>query len=321
MSVSHATVMLVLALALDRAFGELPNRLHPVAWFGTLAGRLRATLPLAPPAPALLGGVALVAAGLACVGVLLVVDALLRGRAPVLTDVAALFWLQASFAARGLLTAGAHVEQALLAADLPLARARLGALCSRDPATLSESQLSGAATSSLAENLSDSVVAPLFYYALFGLGGALVFRVVNTLDAMVGYRGRYEWLGKPAARLDDLLGLVPARLSVALLALAALALRAPAARGLRVALRDAGNTPSPNGGFPMAMLAGVLGVRLEKTDAYVLYAEGEPAAPGTLSAARRLVSLAALFAGLAALLVTLFGGGARSVWEPLGWPW
>ena len=70
----------------------------------------------------------------------------------------------------------------------------------RSWAALSESELSGAAASSLAENLSDSVVAPLFYYALFGLGGALVFRVVNTLDAMVGYRGRYEWLGKPAAR-------------------------------------------------------------------------------------------------------------------------
>jgi cobalamin biosynthesis protein CobD/CbiB len=199
MGLSHATVMLVLALAIDGAFGELPNRLHPVAWFGALAARLRATLPLTPPAPALLGGVALVAAGMACVGVLLVTDALLRERVPLLTDLAALFWLQASFAARALLTAGALVEQALVAGDLSLARARLGALCSRESAALSESELSGAAASSLAENLSDSVVAPLFYYALFGLGGALVFRVVNTLDAMVGYRGRYEWLGKPAA--------------------------------------------------------------------------------------------------------------------------
>jgi cobalamin biosynthesis protein CobD/CbiB len=101
MGLSHATVMLVLALAIDGAFGELPNRLHPVAWFGALAARLRATLPLAPPAPALLGGVALVAAGVACVGVLLVTDALLRERVPLLTDLAALFWLQASFAARG----------------------------------------------------------------------------------------------------------------------------------------------------------------------------------------------------------------------------
>ena len=321
MGLSHATVMLVLALAIDGAFGELPNRLHPVAWFGALAARLRATLPLTPPAPALLGGVALVAAGMACVGVLLVTDTLLRERVPLLTDLAALFWLQASFAARALLTAGALVEQALVAGDLSLARARLGALCSRESAALSESELSGAAASSLAENLSDSVVAPLFYYALFGLGGALVFRVVNTLDAMVGYRGRYEWLGKPAARLDDLLGIVPARLSVGLLALAALALRAPVGRGLRVALRDAGNTPSPNGGFPMAMLAGVLGVRLEKADTYVLGAEGEPATAATLTAARRLVSLAALFAGLAELLLTLLGSPARGVWEPLGWPW
>lgn len=321
MGVSHATVMLVLALGIDGAFGELPNRVHPVAWFGTLAARLRATLPLGPPAPAFLGGVALLAAGVACVGVLLITDALLREGAPLLTDLAALFWLQASFAARALVTAGAGVEHALAAGDLPLARARLGALCSRDPSALGESELAGAAASSLAENLSDSVVAPLLYYALFGLGGALVFRVVNTLDAMVGYRDRYEWLGKPAARLDDLLGLVPARLSVGLLALAALALRAPVSRGLRITARDAGNTPSPNGGFPMAMLAGVLGVRLEKARTYVLGAEGEPPTPATLTEARRLVSLAALFAGVSAVLVTLSGGPVRGVWEPLGWPW
>jgi adenosylcobinamide-phosphate synthase len=98
-------------------------------------------------------------------------------------------------------------------------------------------------------------------------------------------------------------------------------LRAPVGRGLRVARRDAGNTPSPNGGFPMAMLAGVLGVRLEKADTYVLGAEGEPATAPTLTAARRLVSLAALFAGLAALLLTLLGRSTRNAWLPLGWPW
>lgn len=321
MEVSHATVMLALALAIDVAFGEPPNALHPVAWFGTLANKLRATLPLKPAAPALLGGVTLVLAGLACVGALLLTDALLRERAPFLTDLLALFWLQASFAGRALLGAGSVVERALTAGDLPAARAGLRALCSRDPAALSEDELAGAATSSLAENLSDSVVAPLFYYALFGLAGALVFRVVNTLDAMVGYRGRYEWLGKPAARLDDLLGLVPARLTVLLLAAAAWVLRMPVHRGLQVAWRDARETPSPNGGFPMAMVAGVLGARLEKPHTYVLGAEGASPTPETLVLARQLVGLAALMAGLVTCVVVLATGPARSVWDPIGWPW
>lgn len=321
MAISHAGVMLALALAIDCAFGEPPNRLHPVAWFGSLVTRVRTTLPLRPALAALLGGVVLLLAGFGCVGSLWLVDVLLRARAPFLTDLLALFWLQASFAGRGLLTAGSVVERALVAGDLPRARAGLGALCSRDPSALSESEVAGAATSSLAENLSDSVVAPLFFYALFGLGGALAFRVVNTLDAMVGYRGRYEWLGKPAARLDDLLGLVPARLSVGLLALAARVLRLPVRRGLRVAWRDAKNTASPNGGFPMAMTAGVLGVRLEKPGHYVLGAEGDAPTAAALTHARQLVGVAAILAGVATLLVTCVWGTARGVWQPMGWPW
>lgn len=321
MGVSHATVMLALALAIDVAFGDPPNRLHPVAWFGTFITKVRPTFPLRPAATALLGGALLVLAGFACVGALWLSDGLLRTRAPFLADLLALFWLQASFAGRALLTAGSVVEQALTAGDLPAARAGLQSLCSRDPATLTEDDLAGAATSSLAENLSDSVVAPLFYYALFGLAGALAFRTVNTLDAMVGYRGRYEWLGKPAARLDDLLGLIPARLTVVLLAVAARVLRAPVRRGLRVAWRDARNTPSPNGGFPMAMVAGVLGVRLEKPKTYVLHAEGESPSPAALVAARRLIGLAALIAGVLTCLVVLATGSMRGVWEPLGWPW
>ena len=114
-----------------------------------------------------------------------------------------------------------------------------------------------------------SVVAPLFFLACFGLPGAVAYRAINTLDAMIGYRGRYEWLGKAAARLDDLANLVPARLSVLFLFAAGSGSRRLGA-ALGVWSRDHARTESPNAGHPMAMAAGLLGVRLDKPGHYVL---------------------------------------------------
>jgi adenosylcobinamide-phosphate synthase len=127
---------------------------------------------------------------------------------------------------------------------------------------------------SLAENLSDSVVAPLFFLCVGGLPCAVFYRAVNTLDAMIGYRGRFEWLGKAAARLDDVLNFLPARATAWLLWLAAVSCRRSQrlslARGLAVWRADRARTPSPNGGHPMAMAAGLLGLRLDKPGTYVL---------------------------------------------------
>jgi len=114
----------------------------------------------------------------------------------------------------------------------------------------------------------DSYVAPWLAFALFGLPGAAAYRALNTLDSMIGYRGRYEHLGKASARLDDLVNLLPARLA-ALLMLAAGALRRlPARRGSRIALRDRRRTASPNAGWTIGAFAGLLGVALEKAGHY-----------------------------------------------------
>jgi adenosylcobinamide-phosphate synthase len=147
-----------------------------------------------------------------------------------------------------------------------------------------------AAIESLAENLSDSFVAPLFYFVILGVPGALAYRAINTLDAMIGYHGRFEYLGKVAARLDDLVNWLPARLTAYLLALGG-ALFIPEGgparstggrlsvvfpqegagmRAWQIARRDHAQTESPNAGWPMAAMAGALGVRLEKVGHYVL---------------------------------------------------
>ncbi|WP_267128854.1 CobD/CbiB family cobalamin biosynthesis protein [Ornithinicoccus halotolerans] len=197
-----------------------------------------------------------------------------------------------------LLTEVAAVERALTR-SLPAGRERLARIVSRDPRLLTEAEVRASALESLAENLSDSIVAPLFWYVVGGLPAAAAYRLVNTADAMWGYRSpRWEHAGKVAARADDVLNLLPARLTAALLA-----------RGRprwRSALsREARRTPSPNGGWPMAALALTLDVRLTKPGHYALNDAGRDPGPADTTAALRLAARAAATAVLVAAATEL----------------
>ena len=184
--------------------------------------------------------------------------------------------------------------EAALSRSLDEARARLARLVSRDTRSLDAAGVRMAVLETLAENLSDSFTAPLFYFVLFGLPGAWFYRYANTADAVWGYRTmRYERWGRWAARADDVLNWIPARLTGLLLG-----------PGRLVALhREAGRTPSPNGGWPMGALALALGVRLEKRGVYVLNPSGREPEPADLRRALVRVRLvAAVIYALAALL-------------------
>ena len=145
----------------------------------------------------------------------------------------------------------------------------------------------------MAEGTCDSLVAPLFYFLLLGVPGAIGYRVVNTMDSMIGYHGKYEYLGKFAARLDDVLNFIPARLATWLLVLSAWVIKRNGRHAWRTALRDHVRTESPNAGWPMAAMAGALDVRLEKAGYYRL-GDGKTAlAPETIDKAVRLFLTAA----------------------------
>jgi adenosylcobinamide-phosphate synthase len=210
--------------------------------------------------------------------------------------------LKPAFALRRLLEAGREIRLALASADLDEARRLTGwHLVSRDTRSLSAGQVASAAVESLSENLTDSLAAPLLYFVLLGLPGAWFYRFVNTADAMIGYRTpRYEYLGKFAARLDDLLNRLPARLAALCLAAAAGLCRLDVKNAWRVMASQHGRTSSPNAGWTMAAAAGALGVRLEKSACYSLnegkaWPEGED-----IRRAQRLVAAAA---GLSILLL------------------
>src|SRR5207248_3000674 len=175
-------------------------------------------------------------------------------------------------AAAALVAAARGVAAALAGGDLDAARVALAQhLVSRPTATLARDEVASAVVESVAENLTDAFVAPLCFYLAFGLAGAAAYRAVNTADAMIGYRdGALEWFGKVAARLDDALNFVPARLAAAALVVGAAIAGENARAAVRVLWRDGARTASPNAGLTMAAMAGALGLTLAQRGAYRL---------------------------------------------------
>jgi len=282
-------------LLVDRALGEPPVSPHPLAVFGTaMAGVEDAVY-----ADNRVAGAVHTAIGVG-VGV---------GAGTVLRSTAASTYL--AVAGRALHDAAADVAEPLAVGDLERARARLPALVGRDPSTLDEGAIARAVVESVAENTTDAVVAPVWWALAAGAPGALGYRAVNTLDAMVGYRSaRYERYGWASARLDDAANWLPGRLT-ALLVMAA----RPARAGdvWRTVRRDARHHPSPNAGVAEAAFAAALGLTLGGTNRYGDRVEergelgdGRPAEVGDIAAAVRLADDVAqlLAAGL------LVGGAA-----------
>ena len=209
----------------------------------------------------------------------------------------------------------ARVRSAFATGGLTAAREAVAMIVGRDPESLDESGVARAAIESCAENFSDGVVAPVFWLALLGLPGLVIYKAINTADSMIGHRTpRHRDFGWAAARLDDLLNLVPARLAGVLIALAAPVARGSIVTSLRTMRRDARRHRSPNAGWPESAMAGALGIALAGPRRYggsvvddpFLNAEGrKDAMPDDIGRALRiLIAACALeFAVYAALLL------------------
>lgn len=262
--------VLALALLLDFVWGEPPNRFHPVAWLGKLISLEERLAPRAGPAGQFTYGVGIVVVDIALFSLpTYYLMYYLQTLTPIAYLIVGVLLLKISFSARFLTKSAMKIKMLLKAGKLDEARFNLRSLVSRDTSSLDKPHLISATIESVAENTSDSFVAPLFYFLIFGIPGALGYRVVNTLDAMVGYHGQYEYLGKASARLDDALNYIPARITALLFVLLAF-LRKRGRNAWRILRRDHGLTESPNAGWPMSAMAGALGIRLEKEGFYQL---------------------------------------------------
>jgi adenosylcobinamide-phosphate synthase len=309
---------LVLGYGADLAFGD-PRRGHPVAAFGRVAARLERacwadnTTRGVGHAVVLVGGVGCLAWGA--------------------SRVARRWWVgEAALVAAGTFTVlggrslgreGEAMSGLLRSGDLEAARARLSHLCARDATALDGDEVARASVESIAENTSDAVVAPLFWGAVAGFPGLVAYRAVNTLDAMVGYRSaRYRRFGWAAARGDDVVNLVPARLAAALTVLCAPAVGGRPGQSLSVWRRDAQAHPSPNAGQVEAAFAGALDVKLGGVNVYAGAAEdrgtlgtGSAVEVGDLDRAVRLSAMVGLGSALvAAGLAQLLGRSRRRGW-------
>jgi adenosylcobinamide-phosphate synthase len=296
---------IVLALLIDRCWGEPPARVHPVVWMGNYLKRVGRGLPDRSPARACLLGAVFWLAGAVLVAAAYGAVAVVLTKLPSWLNIPlTALVLKPLFALRMLLTEVAAVELSL-GESIDSGRARLAMIVSRDTAQLDSNEVRESSLESLAENLSDSVIAPLFWFALFGLPGAAVYRFANTADAMWGYRGRWEWAGKFAARADDVLNFIPARITAVGLLLAG----PNRVLGLRKLRREASRTASPNSGWPMGALALSLNVRLRKPSTYELNAGGSaPTAADTAIALRRAETAAWTIAILMAIGATWLRG-------------
>jgi len=297
MSVLLSLSMLI-AVLVDR-WGEPPAWMHPVVGMGRYLGLFKLT-KLKPAAGFAAGALAWLLGALMVGGIAMWLETLAlhllkpwSGGLPLLCTALALGWLLKPLLAWRMLADEAMAVEAALQESLEAGRARLSRLVSRGTSALSETEVREAAVETLAENLNDSVIAPLFWFAIAGLPGAAVYRFANTADAMWGYRDEREWCGKWAARADDALSWLPARLT-------AWMLMPPSLSAL---MREARRTPSPNSGWPMAAMALRLNLRLGKPGVYTLHATGRAVEAGDLWAARAVAGHAVL-AG-AALMAAL----------------
>ena len=290
-----------LGLVADRLLGEPPSSVHPVVAFGRVMRGVERSLyrdrRAAGVAHALIGaGVGVAAGGLV-------------GSAAIATWVAV--------AGRALGEAATAIGGALVAGDLDGARDLLPALVGRDPSALDEKEIARAVVESVAENTVDAVVAPALWAAVAGAPGALGYRAVNTLDAMVGHRSaRYENYGWASARLDDVAGWVPARATAALVA----GVRPTSARAVWTAVRiQAPAHPSPNAGVAEAAFAAALGLRLGGQNRYGDRVElrpplgtGRPAEAGDIARAVALShDVCALVVVISAISARITTRGAR----------
>jgi adenosylcobinamide-phosphate synthase len=316
---SHSpAALLIAAFLLDLAVGDPRWLPHPVVLMGKAISLGERRLHSGHPRRDFLAGVTLsvllvVLATAVTLGLVALFDLLPLWLSFCATTVLA----STTLATRGLLDAVKLIETPLRAGDLISAREKLSRIVGRETTGLNQDKVLRAGLESLSESTCDGIVAPLFYLFVGGVPLAMAYKTVNTLDSMIGYRTeRYFYFGKFAARLDDVMNFIPARLTALFLAGAALALRLNPARALRVTWRDHANHLSPNAGYPEAALAGVFGIRLggssiyfgQQIDKPYLGDDLQPVTIEMLKEGRVLCLVTAIFSLATFALLSITGG-------------
>ncbi len=263
----------ILAFFIDAVVGDPRSKLHPVVLIGNLIAGIEGMLYGKEDS----NNKKLILGGFLVVLVLLFTFAVVNGimnlverldNIYVVTLIEA-FFLSFTISPKSLAAAGKELYDYLVADDLDNARYKVGWIVGRDTEELTPGEVSRATIETIAENTVDGIIAPLFYYAIGGVTLAFLYRAVNTMDSMVGYKNdRYIYFGRVAARADDVLGYIPARITGLLFVVAAFILGYDGKKAWKILRRDASKHPSPNGGWAEATVAGALHIRLGGFNSY-----------------------------------------------------
>jgi adenosylcobinamide-phosphate synthase len=269
MNFSMLLYILPAAFVLDFLLGDPLHFPHPVRWMGKAITALEPVFRKLPVGFILSGAIFSISLIIVawCLTFLLV--AVAETIHPFAKTVIEIFIIYYSISVRSLADSAMAVYRSLKMGRLHQAKDRLAMIVGRDVDKLNESQIAQAAVETVAENLVDGVISPLFFAAIGGAPMAMAFKMINTLDSMVGYKNeKYKHFGKPSARIDDAANFFPSRLSIFIIAIAAQILNGKGARSFKIAVTDGANHTSPNAGYPESAFAGALGVRLGGPSTY-----------------------------------------------------
>jgi adenosylcobinamide-phosphate synthase len=300
-----------LAFLIDLVLGEYPDRIHPTIGIGKLIIYLKKKAKNSNPKVEKANGV-LMALAIMLVFALPVFVLLFFLRTlpfpfgEVLYIVFGAILFKATFAVSGMGQYTKPIAAALKNRDLAGSRKWLPYIVRRDPNTLNERQIISAAVESIAESTTDGITAPFFFYAIFGVPGAFAYRVINTLDSMVGYKNEeYRNIGWFSAKLDTIANYIPARITAYFMVAAAMLLGEDWRESWQILQRDKHKTASPNAGFTISAMAGALNIQLEKQGCYKLGDDHGSISHEDIGKALRMMTLTAALFGLVVVLPVL----------------
>jgi len=273
----ESIVIVAFALGIDFVFGDPKNRYHPTVWIGTLIAKLTPLAKNQNTYVEKLGGIFVVAI---TVGVVVTLLSILDiGISLLTTDwvtivvsvVVGVILLKTTIAIRGMEKHAKAVLKSLDQDNLDMARTNLAMLVKRNTKNLDKNHVISGVLESISENTVDGITGPLFYYALFGLPGAFVYRVINTVDSMIGYKTDiFKNVGWFGATCDTILNYIPSRLTGLIMIISAAILQNNWKESYKIMIRDGKKTESLNAGYTMAALAGALETKFEKVNHYKL---------------------------------------------------
>ncbi len=273
----ESIVMIGFAILLDLVFGDPKNRYHPTAWIGMLIGTITTRMKNENYTVEKVGGIFIVLIPV-CISVIILsglnfsIDLIsVESLSILISIISGVVLFKMTIAIKGMERHALAVLDSIQKNDLTQARTNLSMIVKRNTKNLDKNHILSGTLESLSENIVDGITGPMFYFAIFGLPGAFVYRIVNTVDSMVGYKTQmFKNLGWFGANCDNVLNYIPSRLTGLTIVLGSILLGHDWKNCYEIFKRDGKKTDSPNAGYPMAAFAGALGTKFEKLEHYSL---------------------------------------------------